>query len=87
MTSITDVSQDSEMKRTSGSDSREYIVFAEISPGVFEVVGHFDATNAEAAIKEVEPTSTHRYAACPVRNWSVGKPIVKTITQVSIEFE
>lgn len=73
--------------KSSGSDSREYIVFVEKAANTFEILGTFDAQNAESAIKTVDPDANKRYAAVPARNWSVGRPKVRTITQVSVEFE
>lgn len=84
-----ETSQDSEIeeKKTSGSDSREYLVLVEQGPDVFKIVKKVEASNAEGAIKDVEPDPTKRYAAVPARNWNVGKPSVRTVTQVSIDFE
>lgn len=72
-----------------GTDSREYHVFQEGNTNQWIHVGSHVATNADGAIKALGESLKEgaRYAACPSRNWTVGKPKVKVETTVTLEFE
>jgi hypothetical protein len=74
-------------KKEKGPDTREYLVFQEGNSGNWAELGEAVASNADAAIKAMSPKEGVRYAAVPVRNWSVAKPKVKVETTVSLEFE
>lgn len=69
------------------SDTREYLIFQEGNTGNWAEFGKATASNADAAIKAMDPKEGVRYAAVPVRNWSVAKAKVKVETTTSLEFE
>ncbi len=82
---ISDSETDSDKKK--GSDTREYLVFQEGNSGNWAELGTAIGTNADTAIKAMSPKENVRYAAVPLRNWSVAKPKVKVETTVTLEFE
>lgn len=70
------------------SSERDYFVFVEGPGDTWKKLTTVTASSAEGAIKSIQDAKEGaRYAAVPVRNWSVGKPKIKVVTQVSIEFE
>lgn len=66
---------------------REYIVFVETSPDNWRRLDTVVAGDPGSAVKALDPDPNKRYAAVSSRFWQVGKPKVRQITQVSIEFE
>lgn len=66
---------------------REYIVFEETTQNTWKRLESINAGSAEGALKAIKPSENKRYAVVAGRYWQVGKPKVRQVTQVSIEFE
>lgn len=67
----------------------EYIILESRSPGTWAELKKVTAASAEYALKELGDAAKQeaRYVAVPTRNWHPGRPKVKTVTSLSIEFE
>ncbi len=79
--------EEKEDKADKRSDTREYLIFQEGNSGNWAEFGKSIGSNADQAIKAMDPKEGVRYAAVPSRNWSVAKAKIKIETTTTLEFE